>query len=713
MRIWSGLSNLSKKPSTPEAAKQEYQSKTFTCSQAQVGDGNMAKPNLRGQAKSQSTKPNEPIQSKNLLYYGREGSLPARQSVNAGPFSLVFEEGCLRHLRIGGREVVRGIYVAVRDRNWGTVASRIFNVQTRIKPDSFTIAFEAEHRQAEIDYYWRGRFEGTRHGTIHVSMEGQARSTFLKSRIGFCVLHPANECVGAPFLVERVSGEQVAGCFPELICPTVPVPDMEEMRALSYTIPGGPRVKFTFSGDIFETEDQRNWTDASFKTFSTPTRLPYPLEIPSGTEVCQSITLTIEEQVPASRVASSGREIIISLEPRIRGKLPRIGLGVCSDLETLNQQEITRLRAMNLAHLRVDLVPWESEPNHVMAQATSEVHAIGAELEVALFLSENPENELRHLSKLLAEYRAPVCTWLIFSRKESVTPPYLVRLAAESLRQCTPEAKLGAGTDAWFYELNSTRPAYTGIDLLCYSIQPQAHVSDNDSLIETLEIQGETVLNARKLDQSLQVAVSPVTLKARFNPYATVSEKLIPHELPPQVDPRQMSLFGAGWTLGSLKHLAEAGAHRVTYFETVGWRGVMEREHGCALPEKFPSRPGEVFPLYHVLAEIGEYSGGDWFLARSSQPDQVSVVAARNGNKSGLIVANLSPQPQRISLPTLPGHATITILDEHSIAEACKHPETFRVFWNKQGSIGGAETRVELLPFALAFVRVDGEAILK
>ncbi|MCI0628048.1 MAG: hypothetical protein L0387_41410 [Acidobacteria bacterium] len=49
------------------------------------------------------------------------------------------------------------------------------------------------------------------------------------------------------------------------------------------------------------------------------------------------------------------------------------------------------------------------------------------------------------------------------------------------------------------------------------------------------------------------------------------------------VDARQMPLFGAGWTAGSVKHLAEAGASLVTHCDTSAWRGVMETEKGSRL----------------------------------------------------------------------------------------------------------------------------------
>jgi hypothetical protein len=41
-------------------------------------------------------------------------------------------------------------------------------------------------------------------------------------------------------------------------------------------------VRFDFEGDLFEMEDQRNWTDASFKTYCTPFALPWPKEAHPG-----------------------------------------------------------------------------------------------------------------------------------------------------------------------------------------------------------------------------------------------------------------------------------------------------------------------------------------------------------------------------------------------------------------------------------------------
>ncbi len=71
------------------------------------------------------------------------------------------------------------------------------------------------------------------------------------------------------------------------------------------------------------------------------------------------------------------------------------------------------------------------------------------------------------------------------------------------------------------------------------------------------------------------------------------------------MDVRQPSLLGGAWTTGSLKYVSEAGASSVTVYTSTGWRGVLEREEGSPLPEPDSAlRAGEVFPLYHPLADV-------------------------------------------------------------------------------------------------------------
>ena len=141
--------------------------------------------------------------------------------------------------------------------------------------------------------------------------------------------------------------------------------------------------------------------------------------------------------------------------------------------------------------------------------------------------------------------KPPIETYLIFHKTEASTSAQWVDLA----RRYLSGAKIGAGTNAYFTDLNRGRPPVDALDLVCYSINPQVHAFDNSSLKETLEAQAVTVKSTRLFTDGLPIAVTPVTLLARFNPNATGPEpEPAPGGLPTQVDIRQMSLFGAGWT---------------------------------------------------------------------------------------------------------------------------------------------------------------------
>ena len=262
-------------------------------------------------------------------------------------------------------------------------------------------------------------------------------------------------------------------------------------------------------------------------------------------------------------------------------------------------------------------------------------------LELALFLTDAAAEELQGFATVVERVKPPIRTYLIFHKTEASTSAQWVDLA----RRCLSDAKIGAGTNAYFTDLNRARPPVDALDLVCYSINPQVHAFDNSSLIETLEAQAVTVESTHQFASGLPIAVTPVTLLARFNPNATGPEpEPAQGELPTQVDIRQMSLFGAGWTLGSIKYLSESGASSVTYYETTGWRGVMETTTGSPLPEKFRSLPGAVFPLYHVLADVGEFAGGEVLISKSSDPLKVEGIVLRKNGKTPRVTCKFDPK---------------------------------------------------------------------
>ncbi len=650
--------------------------------------------------------------SKNLLYYGKEEPLSGQKELRAGPLSLVYEAGDLRYVRLGEFEILRRVYVAVRDRNWGTVPAVLSNLQMDIGTDSFRISYDVENKQGEIDFFWRGTITGGERGTITFSMEGQARSTFWRNRLGFCVLHPM-ECAGLAARIDHVDGTVEDSVFPEQIAPQLivdgqikPVHPFEEMRAVSYPVRPNLLAEIRFAGEIFEMEDQRNWTDASYKTYCTPLRLPFPVEVKAGTEISQSITLSLQGEIPDEPPESAETGLTVSVGRSPSRPLPRLGLGVATHGQPLSQKEIARLKDLNLSHLRAGLRLSEPDWEAKLRQATAEATALGLEMEIALFLSDNAAEELKEFVEFLGQIKPPVWTWLIFHEAEKTTSEKWGELARQILADYDPAAKIGSGTNIFFTELNRNRPPVSALDLVCYSINPQVHAFDNLSLVETLPAQAVTVESARQFIDELPLAVTPITLKMRFNPNATGPEpEPPPGELPPQVDERQMSLFGAGWTVGSLKYLAQSDLQSLTYYETTGWRGVMETEAGSPLPDQFRSIPGGVFPLYHVLADVGEFAAGEVLPTRSSDNLKVEGLALYQEGQTRLILANLSAEDQQVTVQNLGDQVRVRLLDETNGESAMQSPELFR---QEQGDLrptSGGTLELSLRPYAV--VRLD------
>ena len=138
--------------------------------------------------------------------------------------------------------------------------------------------FTAHHENEPISFSWKGTIEG-RGGVLDFTFDGLAKKSFLRNRIGICVLHPIVECAGKPCRVRHSDGAWKEQSFPRFISPHQPLKDI---RALSWSPSDRVQANIELEGEVFEMEDQRNWTDASFKTYSTPLELPFPVEVSAG-----------------------------------------------------------------------------------------------------------------------------------------------------------------------------------------------------------------------------------------------------------------------------------------------------------------------------------------------------------------------------------------------------------------------------------------------
>jgi hypothetical protein len=230
--------------------------------------------------------------NRNILLCGQEELPPKPLSLRAGPLTLLFEpdHAFLRYLRLGDHEVVRNIYAVVRDQNWNTIAWQVSNLKADVRADAFDVSFDVECQEREVHYVWRGMVAGDAAGNVSFTFDGEAKSNFLRNRIGICVLHPMVECAGKPVTLEHTNGSREETSFPKAIAPWQPLRDV---RAISQEIAAGVRAEIRFEGEVFETEDQRNYGDASFKTYSTPQDLPKPVAVKAGDRMHHRVTVAL------------------------------------------------------------------------------------------------------------------------------------------------------------------------------------------------------------------------------------------------------------------------------------------------------------------------------------------------------------------------------------------------------------------------------------
>lgn len=599
--------------------------------------------------------------------------------LKAGPLTVLFENGGLRYIKLGKKEVLRQVYVAVRDHEWGTVEAEISDLIIKSGKEEFQISFTARHKQASepggINFLWHANIVGDLSGKINFSLDGEALSDFLTNRIGFCILHPINGCAGQPCEIEHSNRQIESGQFPapDDISPHQPYLDI---RAITHEVLPGLRATVRMEGEIFEMEDHRNWTDNSFKTYGTPLSLPFPVAVKKGDRFRQSVTLTLSGQPPEDPDTTGEVELSLSEVPA--GKLPLIGFGLAETSSALNHRELEWLRALRPSHLRVDIDLARNDFADKLARASKLAESLDAGLEAALLFSGDISSQLAGLQSALELHRPKVAAWLILDLNEKVTSAETLNAVIPFLRRFSDEIPCGAGTDSWFAELNRNRSSFPGADLVCYPISPQVHAADELTLMENLEAQAATVFQARRLFER-PVAVSPVTLRPRFGVAVNRIDQASPtDELPDNVDERQPSLMTAAWTVGSIKYLAESGAARITYYESSGFRGVLMGESENTLPEKFPATPGTVYPVYHVLADIAEFSGGEILPINSSDPLSVIGLMLRSDHRRRLMVANLtrSQQTARILIGSQP--TGIRRLTESDLPESQSEPEFFR-----------------------------------
>lgn len=544
--------------------------------------------------------------------------------LRAGPASAIFHDGDIRYLTVAGREVVRRVYVTVRDTTWGTLRPTLHNVMHANDSRGFVIEYDARYQQDTIDLNCHVRITADvseQAVRIAFALTAQAHRDFETNRVGLCVLHPIRDVRGVPCQITQGDGTKIDSRFPDDVAPHAPFTNISVMQ---YDV-AGVGVRVEFDGELFEAEDQRNWSDTSYKTYCRPLTLPRPYAIRAGDDIRQTVTFEITPQsnlkMPQIEPLRIGRAL---------GPMPRFGTVINGPL---SEAAVEAVRRLSLAFIRHDARPsiagWRDRLNAVAA--------LGWPIDLALHVDD--ERQLPAASELPANVRRIT----VFSNRKPVTDPAL----GDAARHTFPHRSIAGGTIGNFTELNRNRPSAGTFDALTYGVCPQIHAMDDLSIMENLTAQGDAVRTARTFAAGLPIAVGPVTIRRQPDPFAAGNDG---KPVEAAIDPRHATQFAAAWTIGSIKHLIEAGAATVLYYEAAGSHGLVAAD-------------GSPHPLYQVFAELADFADGEVCEVNDPQPLHYKAFAVRKGDRTKLFIANVGWEPVTVPIEgreavSLPVHGT-------------------------------------------------------
>ena len=554
----------------------------------------------------------------------------------AGPLTLEYSEGSLWNISNGSEEIIRRIYLVFQDINWTSRPFVIKDEIWQIADRSFSAKIKAQGSHDAKDLSVELEITGSESGEITYGFSASTAVSFMRNRLGLCLLHPVAGLAGRECELTKADGAVEISRFPDAISPNQP---FLNLSGISHKLQSGQVVSFNFKGEIFESEDHRNWSDASYKTYCTPISLPFPAQVTPGEVLSQKITISISGEHTTAISKNESAVITVGAEEI---ELPEIGLGLSEDPAHLIVSEYAGFEDLAIKHLRLAL-NGDSQICSAVEKALLVTKQLKIDLDLAI-KAESPE-QLKAILQSIIEIKDQIRSFYIFSASEKTTPIGFIQVAEESLGD---KSKIIGGTDLYFTELNRNQGSVDFIDQVNFSINPQVHSFDDRTLIQNTASQKAIATNAHRIAKGKKVSIGPITLRPRYNPNATQPNKDLSNTaLPSSVDARQRTWLAEGWTAMSIRSIAESESiSTLTYFETLGWRGIRELSTGSEDALNFASKAGEEFPVWRLFKNLKGFTHAR--PTASSLPELVDCLIITSAEKTEAILVNFSTIEQEV-----------------------------------------------------------------
>jgi hypothetical protein len=234
--------------------------------------------------------------------------------------------------------------------------------------------------------------------------------------------------------VNHPDGAETSGRFPTLVAPHQPFTNIAKLK---HEVDGGV-VEIAFEGEVFEMEDQRNWSDFSFKTYCRPLDQPRPYAVSIGTTIRHAIHFHVEPSMRQDPVSVRVRTVTDGRHPIPNGPMTFW----CEGGDGVSRME--RLK-------------------HVLSEDPSAVVWIHGDTNGFL----RAASTLKHLPKLFV-----VSDYMAFAQDLAMA------------RKQFPESEFVAGSAGNFTDLNRNRPGKEW-DGVAFAVRPDVHQVHERAISET------------------------------------------------------------------------------------------------------------------------------------------------------------------------------------------------------------------------------------
>ena len=562
---------------------------------------------------------------------------PDTQRVEHAGFTVDIARAAIRNVTYQGAQIIDLLYTAIRPWDWST-----------LDPDehSEVVEISGENCLVTITDLFAGSMQGKTvltlqpNGKFTIDYQLSGLGKFEINRWGVCFCLNTGDWMGSKVSASENTYSLLKEISPQRVINGITQGLFPASNNLHFIAPDKRSLKVLSTGKVLEAEDQRNWTDNTYKIYSGSLAEPRPFVIEKGMQWEQQVEF---EVTPPTNSIPDGSKIIAKDIP----SLPRIGVQFNGEPLLPSDDLEKALFILDIDHIRIN-------EESLTAQKIATISKGGLVLEAALLSSNDGAELVREVEHLSA--RVPAGSRLLINRQGRQIVQGSDLPKNKTLNSYIP------GSDAYLVDLH--REEFEFGDAVSYSMVPTVHSSDPETIFKTLYTQKESIEFAKKF-VAPQVSISPITFSTRGNPETGHLRDNRINFAQPEMAAQIKELSAAAWTLGSVFALASAGAYSGTWHELFGEFGVIYSE-GSAI--KFS-------PTFHALSALGAHHAHELTIATSLDS---SWVAFEDRESRKMVVASQRPWNVDITPKALAGYKSIQSLR----ADECEKASQIMDWWS-------------------------------